>query len=294
MGFLGLILLLNADEPTDGLAKKMLPIYRKEIAEYSLTVESDPKKALHLKNKPVFEWSNPIRSGLQQGVVFLWLRDDRPAALASIFSQPDGKLPGRRVIHEFHALDSEKLLVTRPGGYNEWKPRRGLARQELPDAGTPAATAAARLVQMRRLAREFSGHSVNKEGQRWQLRLLPAPLYRYPAAEAGVVEGALFTLVSTAGTDPEVLLLIEARKEGEKTHWQYACCRFSDRDLHVQRKDKEVWSSIRSETDTLLHDPLHLYRLYADTIVSLDGKLLARIRTTDRVWWGEVIPVEEK
>jgi hypothetical protein len=294
MGFLSLLLVLAADDPIDNLAKKMLPIYVKEAGEYSMAVESAPKKELELKKKPVFEWSNPIRSGLQQGVVFLWLRDGRPAALGSIFSQPDEKLPGRRIIHEFHALDSEKLLVTRPGEYNEWKPRAGLARKELPDAAPPAATAGARLLQMRRLAREFTGHETDGEGKRWELRLLAAPLYRYSAAEAGVVDGALFTLVSTAGTDPEVLLVLEARKEGERTRWEYACCRFSDRDLHVQRKDKEIWSSIRSETNTFLHDPLHLYRLYADKVMTLDGKLLARVRATNRVWWGEVVPVDEK
>jgi hypothetical protein len=294
MGILSLILLLHADDSVENLAKKMLPIYRKEIGEYSLAVESAPRQELDLKKEPVFEWSNPARSGLQQGVVFLWLRDGRPAALASIFSQPDEKLPGRRVIHEFHALDREKLLVSRPDALNEWTPRAGLERKELPDAGTPAATPGTRLVQMRRLAQEFSGYENDQEGRRWDLRLLPAPLYRYPPAKTGVIDGALFTLVSTAGTDPEVLLLIEAREQDGKTRWEYACGRFSDRNLYVQRKDKEVWSSIRSETNTFLHDPQHLYRLYADKIVTLEGKLLARVRATERVWWGEVIPVEEK
>jgi hypothetical protein len=231
---------------------------------------------------------------LQQGVLFLWLRDGRPAALGCIFSEPEGKLRGRKVVHEFHALDAEKLLVTRPNALNEWKPQAGLARTELPDAPAPAATPGARLLQMRRLAQEFTGYEVDSEGKRWDLRLLPAPLYRYPVGKTGVIDGALFTLVSNAGTDPEVLLLIEAREEGGKMRWEYACGRFSDRDLHVQRKDKEVWSSIRSETNTFNNDPLHLYRTYADKVVSLEGKLLARCRVTAKVWWGEFIPVDEK
>jgi hypothetical protein len=293
MGVLGLTLLMMAADPDDGLAQKMLPIYVKEASEYSMAVETAPKKELEFKKEPVFEWSNPVRSGVQQGVVFLWLRDGRPAALGCIFSQP-AQLPGRRVFHEFHALDTEKLLVSRPNALNEWKPQAGLERKELPEAGAPATAAGARLVQMRRLAEEFTGHETDNEGKRWDLRLLPAPLYRYPEARSGVIDGALFTLVSNAGTDPEVLLLLEAREADGKLRWEYACGRFSDRSLYVQRKDKEVWSSVRNETNVHTHDALHLYRAYADKVVSLEGKLLARIRVTDQNSFGQVIPVDDK
>src|SRR6516164_9194102 len=114
--FLGLFLLLAADEPVESLAKKMVPVYRKEISEYSLAVESAPRKELELKKEPVFEWSNPVGQGLHQGVIFLWLRDGRPAALGGIFSHPAPGWKGRKVLHEFFALDRDKLLLRRPSG----------------------------------------------------------------------------------------------------------------------------------------------------------------------------------
>jgi hypothetical protein len=289
---LGLMLLVVAADADDSLAKKMLPIYVKEVEAYSIAVESAPQQALQLRKEPVFEWTNPVRNGVQQGVIFLWLRDGRPAALACTFSHPHETLPAWTLLHELHALDPEKLLVKRDA-YNQWKPRAGLARAELPDAAAPAAFPGARLLQMRRLAQEFTGHEIDREGKRWELRLLPTPLYRYPTAKAGVVDGALFALMSEAGTDPEVLLVLEAREEGGKLRWEYACGRFSDLELHVRRKDKEVWSSVRSETNTFAHDPLHLYRLYHEKVVTLDGKVLARMRQTPS---GnvEVIPANEK
>ena len=291
MSILSLCLVLAAADADDSLAKKMLPIYVKEISEYSLSVESAPSQTLELKKEPVFEWLNPARQA-QQGAVFLWLRDGRPAALGCIFSNTDDKLPGRKIMHEFHALDAENLIVKREG-YNQWKPQAGLTRQELPDAAAPAATAGARLLRMRRLAKEFTGYSVDRDGKRWELRLLPTPLYRYPAAKTGAIDGALFALMSSAGTDPEVLLLIEAKEADGKLHWEYACGRFSDWELHVQRKEKEVFSSIPSETNPFSHDPLHLYRTYPDKVVTLDGKLLARIRLEPRR--GEVVvPVDKK
>jgi hypothetical protein len=189
----------------------------------------------------------------------------------------------------------DKLIVKRPKGeLNEWKPESGLGRKELADSPVPAATPGARLIQMRKLAQEFSGHETDEDGKRWDLRLLPAPLYRYPTAKNGVIDGALFTLVSTAGTDPEVLLLIEAKEIEGKLHWEYACARFSDRNLYVKRNDKEIWSMVRGELNTFNRDLLQLYRLYADKVVDLEGKLLARVRVTDKVWWGDVVPLAEK
>jgi len=150
MFILFLLLLPGANDKNDDLANKMRPIYEKEAAEYSMAVESAPKEKLELKKEPVFEWTNPVREGVQQGAVYVWLRDGRPAAIGDFFSEPEGRLRGRKVMHEFHALDTEKLLVTRAkGALNEWKPQVGLARKELPDSPAPAATPAARLVQMR-------------------------------------------------------------------------------------------------------------------------------------------------
>src|SRR5262245_45033511 len=292
MGILSLILVLAADDPGGGLAKKMLPIYVREVEGYALSAESAPDQKLELKKETVFEWLNPARSA-QQGAVFLWLREGRPAALACIFSHPHEKLPGRQIIHELHALDPEKLTVKRDA-YNQWKPQAGLVRKVLTDTAAPAAAAGTRLLQMRQLAQQFSGHSIDRDGKRWELRLLPTPLYRYPAAKSGVVDGALFALMSNAGTDPEVLLVIEANDADGKLRWEYACGRFSDWELHVVRKENEVFASIPSEKNPVYYDPLHLYRSYPEKVVTPEGKLLAHIRQTPKMMWGEVIPVEDK
>jgi hypothetical protein len=288
-----LTLLLAMADPDDGLAKKMLPIYVKDVQAYSMAVESAPKKELELRKEPILEWVNGGRGrGETQGTLFVWLRDGRPAALVCIFSYPNAKLPGRTIAHELHALDTEKLLVKREE-YNQWKPEAGLARKELTDAPIPADTSATRLIQIKRLAAEFTGYTVDRAKQRLELRLLPTPLYRYPAAKTGVIDGALFTLVSNTSTDPEALLLIEARETEGKVRWEYACGRFSDLELSVQRKDKEVFSSVPSETNPSFHGPQHLYRIYPEKVVSPEGKLLARIRQKTN-GAPELIPVEDK
>ena len=94
MNILPLALLLATADPDDGLSKKMLPIYVKEAETYSIAAGSDAKGALELKKEPVFEWVNPARN-TQQGAVFLWLRDGRPAALGCFFSAPRPKWASR-------------------------------------------------------------------------------------------------------------------------------------------------------------------------------------------------------
>jgi hypothetical protein len=203
-------------------------------------------------------------------------------------------LGGRKILHEFLALDRDKLLVSRPNVNNQWTPQEGLERKELPDTAPPAASREARLVQMRQLAKEFTGQITDYEGKRVDLRLLPTPLHRNAEAKTGVVDGALFALVTTEGTDPEVLLVLEAREVDGKTRWEYACGRFGVVSMYVQHKGKEVWSSIlNGKSDTLWHDRLHLYNLYPEKIVTPEGKLIARMRLTSK-GVEEVIPVDKK
>jgi hypothetical protein len=285
-----LFFVLAVQKPDEGLADKMRPLYVREAQAYTLAVESDPETALELRKESVFVWSNPVRS-TTQGSLFVWLRDGRPAALACIFSYPHRTLPGRVITHEFHALNSEKLIVKRDSP-NEWVPGSGLARKELPGGPAPADTPAGRLVQLRKLAQGFSGHSVDRDGNRWELRLLATPLYRYAAARTGVVDGALFALMSNGGTDPEVLLLIEAREVEGKQHWEYACGRFSDWSLHIRYRDREVFTYVRAEATPLEQRKSQLYRIYPEKVVTPEGKVLAR--TEPAPGGPKLVPIEDR
>jgi hypothetical protein len=49
----------------------------------------------------------------------------------------------------------------------------------------------------------------------------------------------LFALVEA--TDPELLLLLESRKEDGKPVWQYAAARLTNVKLELAHQDKVVW-----------------------------------------------------
>ena len=60
------------------LAKTMAPIYRREAQACKFTVAGDTRP-IAIMEEPVFESSNLAARGAQ-GVVFLWLRNGKPAA----------------------------------------------------------------------------------------------------------------------------------------------------------------------------------------------------------------------
>jgi hypothetical protein len=244
------------------VVERLQAIHRQEGERWRMFLDDDRKTQAKLNDKPIYVWTNPTRSGGQHGAVWVWMHRGRPVVVGSIFSHPEtGK---RMVCHEFHSLAEGKLLPERGDDDQRWDPKVSVEMLRLPDAPAPEASAARRVIQMRSLSRTFTAHSIDHRKQRWELRLLPQPLYRYEKPEGDVQDGALFAFVTSAGTDPEVILVLEARKTATGSAWYYRAIRFSDSDLHVQRLGKEVWNSIRDDRNQLHFNPDHTYRLLRD------------------------------
>lgn len=98
-------------------------------------------------------------------------------------------------MHEFHAVGPLRLYPRFEDARKQWLPRAAVPFLALPDALTPAPTAARRTLQMRELARKFTAHTIDDIQERWQLRLLSRPLYRYEKPDGEIIDGALFAFV---------------------------------------------------------------------------------------------------
>jgi hypothetical protein len=105
----------------------------------------------------------------------------------------------------------------------------------VPAAAAPADTPAQRRRQLRDLAAEFEV-SVQSDQNRYELRVLSRPLYRYSQAEGGVLDGALFAFVE--GTDPELILTIET--QSDKPRWVFACGRLTRWAIEVRHRGRLV------------------------------------------------------
>lgn len=262
-----------AAAPAAGLHEKLLALCRKDVESYRVTLPETPSEPLTARE--VMKWTNPVRDN-QIGVVHGWLRGGRVEAVSSVFNGPVER-GDVQIMHEFVSLSTGRLTAAR-NGKTVWQPARpGLAPQLLERADRPDKTRPARLRQIRALAKEFSAYSLSPyaDKSRWELRMLPQPLYRYDAGDreegatsGDVLDGALFAFVSTAGTDPELLLVIEARRASGEWRWEFGGARLSDNSLFLEHRQKTVWEYVnQTATPTDAAGETDLYRLRTDRIM---------------------------
>ncbi len=236
--------------------KEKLDYYLPHLERLRLAPAGSRSEPFQFVSEPLTAFENPI-SDCFDGMMFVWTDQGRPAAAMKCYYQPPYKHWGRT----FVSLSSERIELT-SDGKKLWTPAEsGLSFAPLPDASEPADDPRRRLSQMRQIARRFTmvDHWGLKEPTKWQLRLLPTPLYRYELPEADVVDGALFGYVVNS---PEALVLIEARKTAKGLAWYYAVARFTRFEVTVSLDGNPIAEFPRLDawppTGVYFHHPLAL------------------------------------
>lgn len=200
-------------------------------SEYSIFVgDAASDRRLELQ-KPLLRFNDNV-TGVLDGILVIWTEGKRPSAVASFWMRTNGD-----EFHEFQSLATGKLFARRDGEA-AWSPRKGgIETRTLDTSLTPADAPQARLGQMRRLARQFQAAVSNRRG-RQELRLMPQPVYRYEDPDSGTIDGAIFSF--SKGTNPELLLLVEAAANGPDTGWRYAAARMTMSGIELRHGGKVV------------------------------------------------------
>ena len=81
---------------------------------------------------------------------------------------------------------------------------------------------------------------------------MPQPVFRYNGKSGDVIDGAIFAF--SRATDPDVLLLFEARQEEKVARWEYAVARMHVGALSLRYRNDEVWSAPQLEPPYLSED----------------------------------------
>lgn len=217
-------------------AREAMKLAREEVATYSFYLGETPDVKLQLQPEPILRWTNHLRRRFY-GDVFVWTHEGRPEAIATITNSYGGY---HAMETEEHSLSLSKFTATRDQ-QPMWHPASsGIELKRVPNAAVVADVPARRLLQMRGMARQFS--AVSSPGpKQLQLRMLSQPVYRYSSTAPEVVDGAMFVFAN--GTDPEIFLMLEARRSTEITSWQYAIARFNSHvALRMDYDNKSVWA----------------------------------------------------
>ncbi|WP_149499249.1 hypothetical protein [Roseiconus lacunae] len=204
----------------------------------SYRVSDADGKPIRFVSSPALRWTNPV-SGVNDGGLFFWEdANGRPVAAAQIFLIPKTE---RKWLHEFQSLADQPMTFKHQGRI-VWSPKQaGVEFKSVDGIDAPRSSPGARLIQMRRITQRFTVDDDFEGETENRLRLMSTPLARY--SSPGVIDGALF--VYSHGTDPELFVMIEARKQtsGEAA-WFVALAPMTAYALKVQMDDQPYWEAI--------------------------------------------------
>ena len=189
---------------------------------------------------PLHKFGDPVRVNTD-GTVWAWGTTGRPEAVLELYFNDEGSR-----IQVVSSLSDRPLSVEGGDGFR-WTPDpSGVALVPAPGGRAPAEQPAARLRQMREIARGLTAHEFwDPDNQRYELRLLPPPVHRYSDPEGGLLDGAMFFFAH--GTNPEVVMLIEAREEGDAHRWKCTFARLGHAEMHVVSGEEDLWNAERVE-----------------------------------------------
>lgn len=256
-----LVSLASAQEEAE--AKKRLEIMQSALGNLHLESSAPlPKTALMLGKEPLLRYSDPTRGGSKEAATNVLLdagvwrlgSQGRPTALVTVelYRAPDAS---HVLAFEFLSLADAKYSLKHKTEKIGWQPASSaLKLADLPDAPSPAATAAGRLTQMRQMARRFAAKElINKEPI--ECRLMSQPIDRYESDDEKISDGAIFAFAN--GTNPEVGVVFES----DGARWRYGTLRLTAGEVSVTLDGRQVVAyeafNPRGRTDGPYHNAAH-------------------------------------
>lgn len=234
-----------SDDGSNEETRKVVVARMKEILDRTKLVRQRPTPVtVELVPEPVLNWDDLPR-GHYYGRLWVWGDTGRPAAIIETYTTNFAKDIGSWPGNVAHSLAPEPLRAEGTLGW-KWAPTEpGFTPQRLDDAPPPADTKTLRRLQMRTLAKRFTANQTWME-DRSELRLLPTPIRMYESADDdstddGLLDGGLFAFVH-GGTNPEIILILEAMHDITEDYWQYGCVRLGHAQMQAKFDDREAWS----------------------------------------------------
>ncbi len=236
--------LTDEKEAKSDKQKERIEKLLKWAREYSkgtrVTVRSGEKGQLgELKAEPVMRYSDEPRF-ISDATLWVWTVNSRPVAIQKVEVNDLVAVPYWTIC--FGSFAESKVEVTWPSGETFKSKTPGWVFEPIPNADAPSERPGIRSLQMRALARRFSGsvYSVTQKTN-IEMRLLPKPTYEYSDSETKLPIGAVFSFASN-GTNPTIFVTIEARRDKTgQLGWHHAHTRMTSDTGELRLDDKSIW-----------------------------------------------------
>jgi hypothetical protein len=186
---------------------------------------------------PVFRYDDKPRFFLD-ATMWVWTAAGRPVA----FEKIEAMAQDRPKWGYCFTSVAEDLLEVEWGDGREYRSTApGAEFRPLPGVAVPARSAA-RKREARKLARDFSARILTDDAANTteEMRLLPTPIFEYNDPETKEFLGAVFGL-TTSGTNPDLLILLEPRNAPGAPAWHYAVGRMTIGGVTLKYRDVTVW-----------------------------------------------------
>lgn len=215
--------------------------------------------------KPLLVYGDSARNNAD-GTLWAWGQAGRPLAVMETYRNTAEGGPRASALT---LTSTDKIVLKAQYFAQQWQPAKTqIAPALLPDAAAPDDREVVRLRQLKEQSRRFTAHEFwDPDNSRFELRLLVQPVHRYRDEKAKLWDGAIFVLAH--GTNPEVLVLIEALGESqEKSRWHYSLARLGSAELHVEIDGREVWKQDRAPNIVgRPSDPYWLFLTRAEAVI---------------------------
>ena len=252
-----LSIVLRAD---DGSPKPLEPLpavkaAREHVSEFKVSSTKAREALIELLPNPLLTYGDAARNN-EAGTLWAWGKSGRPVAFLELYRSIGKDQPW---VHAQTLTSPELIQLDAPTG-QRWTPKKShFVLKDVPDSPEVGNHPAVRLRQMKEISRRFESHQFwDPNNSRFEMRLLVQPVLRYQDEPAKVIDGAVFVLAH--GTNPEVLVQIEADAAQQPPRWKYSLARLGSAEMHVLLDGKEVWNDPR--TPGIVGQPVDPYWLF--------------------------------
>lgn len=230
-------------EKSDSAKDESLKLMRERASRMIVKIPagSEARRA-ELAEAPLIHYADPVRN-LPESTLWVWQQEGLPVLFCKIERLTNSRTGNFRWQYCCVPATAEKADVEWERQFR-WRARdTSFKRLPLADAPDPRDQVAARLTQMKAVARGFGGETEQTPVKsRQKMRLLASPLHRYAGSKDNVLDGAVFGLTSN-GTNPDALLIVEALRDPESNaRWRYAVVGMTGDAVEVVHKEKVVWT----------------------------------------------------